>query len=156
MNDSEFFLHFCFLADSLMCIFFFGKCIIAKKVEKSDWDWVHICQEYKCWSTSSIHPTVDVYLKWIFTWNSYLAKSSFSNRTSSSAVHWSDNVVKPQISANNILWNMNTELKLKSNKLFSHTHGDRNRLHAEFKAMNINWREKRNFINHKIVFICRR
>lgn len=35
--------------------------------------------------------------------NKYLAKSSFKSLTSSSAVHWSDNVVKPQISANKIL-----------------------------------------------------
>lgn len=33
----------------------------------------------------------------------YLAKSSLSIRTSSSAVHWSDSVVKPQISAKRML-----------------------------------------------------
>ena len=33
----------------------------------------------------------------------YLAKSSFRSLTSSSAVHWSDRDVKPQISANSIL-----------------------------------------------------
>lgn len=33
----------------------------------------------------------------------YLAKSSFSSRTNSSAVHWSESVVKPQMSANKML-----------------------------------------------------
>lgn len=33
----------------------------------------------------------------------YLAKSSFNSRTNSSAVHWSESVVKPQMSANKML-----------------------------------------------------
>ena len=33
----------------------------------------------------------------------YLANNSFKSLTSSSAVHWSERLVKPQISANNIL-----------------------------------------------------
>lgn len=37
------------------------------------------------------------------TGGSYLAKSSLSRRTNSSAVHWSDRLVKPQISANRML-----------------------------------------------------
>lgn len=45
----------------------------------------------------------------------YLANSSFNKRTSSSAVHWADNVVKPQISANRILQAIDTE-KRKTNE----------------------------------------
>lgn len=37
-----------------------------------------------------------------------LAKSSLSRRTSSSAVHWSDREVKPQMSANRMLEQENT------------------------------------------------
>ena len=33
------------------------------------------------------------------------ANSSFSNRISSSAVHWAESAVKPQMSANNMLEN---------------------------------------------------
>ena len=46
-----------------------------------------------------------VYLRSRFERDSYLANSSLSSRTSSSAVHWSDRLVKPQMSAKRMLCN---------------------------------------------------
>lgn len=69
--------------------------------------WIYNTAVCVCVCKSVRHPAIMWLIIWIYTVIyievSYRAKSSLSNLTSSSAVHWSESEVNPQMSANRIL-----------------------------------------------------
>lgn len=86
----------------------------------------------------------------------YLANSSFNNRTSSSAVHWSDNVVKPQISANRMLKAIDKEEKYTTKQYseFSNCSKKRNGRRREFGESSLKLITVRGFASTHTIRLC--